>query len=81
MFRSAEERDKIETLFEDIIKEEIRHTMRIAEREKKDLFGILPRLYQQEPELTEGISRKGLWQSLSFEIEPELKLTDVGRKR
>ena len=80
-FHSAEERDKIETLFEDIIKEEIRHTMRIAEREKKDLFGILPRLYQAEPELSKGISREALWQSLVFEIQPQLELKDMGRKR
>ena len=81
LFLSAERRMEIEALFEEHIKQEIKHTMKVAEQAKADLFGILPRLYQQEPTLTVGISREALWQSLSFEIEPELKLTDMGRKR
>ncbi len=81
LFLSTERRMEIEALFEEHIKQEIKHTMKVAEQAKADLFGILPRLYQQESTLTTGISREALWQSLSFEIEPELKLTDMGRKR
>ena len=81
IFLSSERRKEIEAVFAEIIKQEVVHTMKIAERAKADLFGILPRLHQQEPTLTEGVSREALWQSLSFEIEPELKLTDMGRKR
>lgn len=80
-FYSAEEQKKIETMFEEIIKEEILHTLKTAERAEKDLYGILPRLYQAEPELTEGLSEEGLWRMLKFEIRPELELKDMGRKR
>ena len=80
-FLSAEKRQEIEMVFEDIIKTEIEHTMKIARRAKTDLFGILPRLYQQEPALTEGITEEALWQALTFEIRPELELKDMGRKR
>ena len=80
-FLSAGKRQEIEEIFEEIIKAEIEHTIKIGRRAKADLFGILPRLYQQEPELTKGISRETLWQTLTFEICPELELTDLGRKR
>jgi len=80
-FLSEEKRQEIEALFEKIIKEEIEHTLKIAEQAQTDLFGILPRLYQKEPNLTDGISREALWQALSFEVLPELELKDMGRKR
>ena len=78
---SAEKQEEIEALFADRIKEEIEHTIKIAERAETDLFGILPRLYQQEPALAKGISREALWQSLVIEIQPQLELKDMGRKR
>ena len=78
---SAEKQEEIEALFADRIKEEIEHTIKIAERAETDLFGILPRLYQREPALTKGISWEALWQSLVFEIQPQLELKDMGRKR
>ena len=78
---SAEKQETLEALFADRIKQEIVHTLKIAERAETDLFGILPRLYQQDPALPEDISREALWQSLSFEIQPELELKDMGRKR
>jgi len=80
-FLSEEEQRKIENLFEDIIKEEIRHTLKTAERAGEDLYGILPRLYQAEPQLTEGLSEEILWQMLVFDIQPRLELKDMGRKR
>ena len=81
MFLSAETRKELEAVFEESIKSEIEHTLKIARRAKTDLFGILPRLYQQEPILAEGISREALWQAITFEIQPELEMKDMGRKR
>ena len=81
IFLSEEKREQIEEIFEECIREEIEHTIKIAGRAKKDLFGILPRMYRQEPALTEGISEEALWQALRFEIRPELELKDMGRKR
>lgn len=78
---SAKKRAEAEILFEELIKMEIEHTLKIAQRAKTDLFGILTHMEQQEPALTEGISREALWQALTFEISPELKLKDMGRKR
>lgn len=80
-FLSAVEREEIETLFEGIIKQEIQHTMKVAGRAKEDLFGILPRLYQKEPQLTAGMTREDLWEALIFDIRPALELKDMGRKR
>lgn len=80
-FLSPETRNELEEVFGEIIKMEIEHTLKIARRAKTDLFGILPRMVRQEPALVEGISREALWQSLSFEIQPELELKDMGRKR
>ena len=80
-FLSTEKREQIETVFEEGIREEIAHTIGIADRAKEDLFGILPRLCRQEPVLTEGISAEALWQALRFEVRPELELKDMGRKR
>lgn len=81
VFLSEEKREQIEGIFEERIREEIEHTIKIARRAKKDLFGILPRMYRQEPAMTEGISEEALWQALRFEIRPELELKDMGRKR
>lgn len=80
-FLSAETRKELEGVFAEGIKSEIEHTLKIARQAKTDLFGILPRLYQQEPILAEGISREALWNALEFEIQPELELKDMGRKR
>ena len=81
MFLSEQKREQIERIFEERIREEIEHTIKIAGRAKKDLFGILPRIYRKEPVMTEGISEEALWQALRFEIWPELELKDMGRKR
>lgn len=81
LFLSAEKQEQLETIFTEVIKEEIRHTMEIAERAKTDLFGILPRMKQQTPELTEGVSDKALWNALTIDIRPELEIMDMGRKR
>ena len=81
MFLSEQKREQIERIFEERIREEIEHTIKIAGRAKKDLFGILPRIYRKEPIMTEGISEEALWQALRFEIWPELELKDMGRKR
>ena len=78
---SPEEQGKIEVLFEEIIKEEIEHTLKTAERAEEDLYGILPRLFQTEPTLTEGLSKETLWRMMVFDIQPELELKDMGRKR
>ena len=81
LFLSAEKQEQLEGVFTEVIKEEIRHTMEIAERAKTDLFGILPRMKQQTPELTEGVSDEALWSALTFDIRPELEIMDMGRKR
>ena len=78
-FLTPEEQRELEVVFSDIIKEEILHTIGIAKGANEDLFGILPRLYQQNPEW--DLSRESLWRGMVFEIQPELKLKDVGRKR
>ena len=81
VFLSAEKQKALEAVFSAVIKEEILHTLRIAERAETDLFGILPRMKQQAPELTAGVSDKGLWSALTIEIQPELSIKDMGRKR
>ena len=81
VFYSSEEQKKIEMMFEEIIKEEILHTLKTTERAGKDLYGILPRLYQAVPELTEGLSAETVWRRLVFDIQPEVELKDMGRKR
>ena len=78
---SPEKRQELEGIFVEHIKMEVLHTLKIAERIGTDLFGILPRMEQQEPSLTEGISEEALWRSLRFEVLPDLKLKDMGRKR
>lgn len=78
---SAEEQKKMERIFEDIIKSEILHTLKTAEEAEADLYGILPRLHQEAPELAAGADAEELWSRLSFEIRPEVKLRDMGRKR
>ena len=65
----------------EVIKKEITHTMKIAERAKTDLFGILPRMKQKTPELAEGVSDEAIWSALTFDIRPELEIKDMGRKR
>ena len=80
-FLSARTQQELTALFADIIKSEIEHTITIAEDAGEDLFGILPRLYQQMPQAAEGRSREELWSALRFEIWPELQLKDMGRKR
>ncbi len=81
VFLSEQSQQSMETLFEGIIKEEIQHTMRIAEMAGEDLFGVLPKLYQSAPQISAEHSRETLWQALEFEFCPELKLKDMGRKR
>ncbi len=76
---SSEQREELEEVFAVILKEEIRHTLEIGKQAGKDLFGILPRLYQQEPSLREHSD--DLWQVLQIEVSPELKIKDMGRKR
>ena len=78
---SSEKRQELEDVFGECIKREVLHTLKIAERAGADLFGILPRMEQQEPSLTDGISEEALWRSLRFEVLPDLKLKDMGRKR
>lgn len=81
LFLSAEKQREIEKVFEDLIREEVENTIRVSKRAEKDLFGILPRMIQQEPKLAEGISREALWKMLRFEIYPKVELKDMGRKR
>ena len=78
---SPEKRKELEQIFGERIKLEVLHTIKIAERAKADLFGILPRMKQQEPSLSTDISDEALWRSLRFEVVPDLKLKDMGRKR
>ncbi len=78
---ASEKRKKLERIFGEHIRREVLHTIKIAERAKADLFGILPRMAQQEPALEADISDEALWRSLRFEIVPDLKLKDMGRKR
>ena len=77
MFLSAGKQEEIRGLFENKIKEEVLRTLDIAIRVKKDLFGILPRLYQQDAIPSEV----GRFDAIDFEILPELELKDMGRKR
>ena len=77
MFLSARKQEEIRGLFENKIKEEVLRTLDIAVRLKKDLFGILPRLYQQDAIPSEGVR----FDMIDFEILPELELKDMGRKR
>ena len=81
IFLSAEKRGEIELIFEELIKEEIEHTLKLSEKINEDLFGILPRLCRQEPSLADGISKEALWQAMVFEIQPQLELKGMGRKR
>ena len=78
---SPEKRKELEQIFGERIKMEVLHTIKIAERAKIDLFGILPRMKQKEPSLTADVSDEALWRSLQFEVVPDLKLKDMGRKR
>ena len=78
---SPEKRKELEHIFAESIKKEVEHTLEISEQAGTDLFGILSRMAQQEPSLTEHVSAEALWRSLRFEIIPELKLKDMGRKR
>ncbi|MBQ9091361.1 MAG: hypothetical protein IJY52_03720, partial [Anaerotignum sp.] len=81
-FLSAKARGGLEDLFEGLIKQEVEHTMKIAEQADKDLFGILPRLEQKAPELAQGYDTQDeLWDAMRFEFQPELELKDMGRKR
>lgn len=80
-FLSAEKRREIELIFEELIKNEIEHTLKIAKEANVDLFGILRRLCQQDPFLADSISEEMLWQAMAFEIQPDLELKDMGRKR
>lgn len=81
IFLSPQAQAELEETFAAIIKKEVAHTLEIAKRAEQDLFGILPRLQQKAPELAEGISREALWNALTFEIQPEFVLKDIGRKR
>lgn len=54
--------------FAAVIQSEAAHTLAIAQTAGTDLFGILPRLYRQAPELAEGHSREELWAAMQFEI-------------
>ena len=80
-FLSVEKRKEIELIFEELIKKEIEHTLKLSEKINEDIFGILPRLCRQEPALADGISREALWQAMVFKIQPQLELKDMGRKR
>lgn len=77
----AESQEEIEEIFEAIIKEEVEHTLKIADRAEEDLFGILPRLQRTMPQLAQEYGRETLWDAVVFEIEPELELKDMGQKR
>ena len=68
VFLSVEKRKKIELIFEELIKKEIEHTLKLSEKINEDIFGILPRLCRQEPTLADGIFREALWQAMVFEI-------------
>lgn len=81
LFLSAEEQAELEVVFSAVIKEEIEHTLRIAERAKTDLFGVLPHMKQQAPEMAADVSDRAIWSALVFDIQPELEIKDMGRKR
>lgn len=78
---SPQARRELEQVFGAIIKEEVEHTLKIAIRAGKDLYGILPRLQRVMPQLAEVYSRESLWDAMVFEIYPELEIKDMGRKR
>lgn len=78
---SAEKQKELEGIFAEGIKEEVAHTLKIAERAGTDLFGVLPRMKQQSPNLTKDVSDDALWKALTFDIQPELEIKDMGRKR
>ena len=76
----VEAQEALEEIFEDIIKDEVAHTLKIAEQAGEDIFGILPRLRRAMPQLAE-YSNDTLWGALTFEIVPQLSLRDMGQKR
>lgn len=59
--------------FAALIQSEAAHTLAIAQTAGTDLFGILPRLYRQAPELAEGYSREEVWAAMQFEISVSLQ--------
>lgn len=61
------------TPFAALIQSEATHTLAIAQTTGTDLFGILPRLYRQAPELAEGYSREEVWAAMQFEISVSLQ--------
>lgn len=73
--------ENLENLFETIIKQEIENTIGIAKAAGTDLFGILPRLSRQVPRLVQGQERDTLWENMTVEIQPQVKLRDIGAKK
>lgn len=68
-FAEAEWQD----IFASLIQSEAAHTLKIAQMAGTDLFGILPRLYRQTPELVGGYDREAVWAAMQFEISVSLQ--------
>ncbi len=78
-FLSARKREELERIFEALIKGEVEHTLQISAQAETDLFGILPRLRQQQDPAAENPQE--FWQKLTFAVVPQLEIRDMGRKR
>lgn len=63
--------------FETRIKEEIRHTIAIAQEAGEDFCGILPQLSRLAPQLAAGRTAEELLAALDFEILPEIRTKGV----
>ena len=72
-FLSPEIHEEIKNAFEREIRAEVEHTLRRAQSAGRDLFGILPR--------AERAGYAVEWESLMFEVIPQLELKDIGRRR
>lgn len=76
---SAQRRQELEKKYNEIIKKEVEHTIKIAKTEKTDWFGILPRLRRAMPNASESDAQ--LWERLAVRVSPRVEITDMGRKR
>ena len=76
---SGKRKQMLEERYNEIIKKEVEHTIKIAQREQTDWFGVVPRLRRAMPRLAGSDTQ--LWQRVAFRVSPAVKITDMGRKR
>jgi len=74
---SEEGTKKLENLFSEIVKTEIKNTMKIAqEQDAAELLGLAVRLRRVDPDYSGDF-----WNDVTIVVEPEIKIRDTGRIR